>query len=121
MAHTYGEVLPNSFHLLSALIPHAEAGHTVFVDAGSGYGTLLVAAVQTFGCLHSVGIEKFSDKYDASVQLVQQLPAALQSQITLVMQDVNDTDVLSLLSSVNYTRLFYFCNNVAFNPGTINR
>lgn len=119
MAHTYGEVLPESFHHLSALMPDPE--HTVFIDAGSGYGTLLLAAVQNFGCLHSLGIEKFSDKYQASVQRVRQLPVSLQSQVTLVMEDVNDTDVLALLSKISYTKMLYFCNNVAFNSGTISR
>ena len=119
MAHTYGEVLPESFQHVFDLV--SSAGTTVFIDAGSGYGTILVAAVQTFGCLHSFGIEKFSDKYEASIDVVRQLPEVLQSKITLVKEDVNDTDVLALLSKTTFTSLLYFCNNVAFNSGTISR
>lgn len=119
MAHTYGEVLPESFQHIFDLVP--DAGKTVFIDAGSGYGTLLVAAVQKFGCLYSLGIEKFSDKYEASVDLIRRLPEALQSQFTVVLQDVNDTDLLPLLNKLEYSSLLYFCNNVAFNAGTISR
>ena len=119
MAHTYGEVLPESFQHVFDLVPSAET--TVFIDAGSGYGTILVAAVQTFGCLHCFGIEKFSDKYEAGVDVVRQLPQSLQSRISLIKEDVNDTDVLALLSKTTFTTLLYFCNNVAFNAGTISR
>lgn len=119
MAHTYGEVLPVSFPLIFNLI--SDAHSTVFIDAGSGYGTLVLAAVTSFQCKHSIGIEKYADKYQASVDLVTATPESLQSQVTVLLQDVNDTDVLDTLSALEYTTLLYFCNNVAFNSGTISR
>ena len=119
MAHTYGEVLPSSFADIFryASVPQ----QTVFIDAGSGYGALLVAAVAEYGCKHAVGIEKYKDKYLASLELVSQLPQALQHCSTVVLQDVNDTDFMPLLSSVSFQTVLFFCNNVAFNAGTIHR
>ena len=119
MAHTYGEVLPPSFPDIFRLA--ADPSQTVFVDAGSGYGALLIDSVQTHGFLHAVGIEKYKDKYDASLHIVRQLPHSLQQKVTIVLQDINDTDLTPLLSRHNFDTLLFFCNNVAFNSGTIHR
>ena len=119
MAHTYGEVLFPSFPEIFSLAKPPE--HTVFIDAGSGYGALLVASVREYGCQHALGVEKYRDKYLASVDLVSQLPAELQQRISIVQQDVNDTDFSALLSKLKFQNLLFFCNNVAFNSGTIHR
>lgn len=119
MAHTYGEVLPPSFPDIFSFAHSPE--HSVFIDAGSGYGTLLVAAVREYGCQHALGVEKYKDKYLASLALVSRLPQELQQRIQIVQQDVNDTDFLQLLSKLKFQSLLLFCNNVAFNSGTIHR
>ena len=71
MARTMGEVLPSSFHALFSLAPRprnagpstddgpAAAPSSLFVDVGSGYGTLCVAAVNEYGFGAAVGIEKY--------------------------------------------------------------
>ena len=76
MARTMGEVLPPSFPTLFALAPRrrgaaaecdADADGAVpsppasslFVDVGSGYGTLCIAAVRDYGFGAAVGIEKY--------------------------------------------------------------
>lgn len=71
MARTMGEVLPSSFTTLYSLAPRPPAANrgadgdgspapaTLFVDVGSGYGTLCVAAVQEYGFGAAVGIEKY--------------------------------------------------------------
>lgn len=119
MAHTYGEVLALSFPDIFSFAQCPE--QTVFIDAGSGYGALLVASIREYGCQHALGVEKYRDKYAASLDLVSQLPADLQQRISIVQQDVNDTDFLALLSTHKFQHLLFFCNNVAFNSGTIHR
>ena len=119
MAHTYGEVLPPSFPDIFRLA--ADPSQAVFIDAGSGYGSLLIDSVRTYGFLHAVGIEKYKDKYDASLQIVSQLPHSLQQKVTIVLQDINDTDLTPLLSRHTFDTLLFFCNNVAFNSGTTHR
>ena len=117
MAHTYGEVLPPSFpHIFSFA---RDPQQTVFIDAGSGYGALLAAAVTVYGCSHAIGVEKYKDKYHASLELVRQMPQALQQRVTIVLQDINDTDIMPLLDSLSFQTLLFFCNNVAFR--TIHR
>lgn len=69
MARTMGEVLPPSFGTLFSLAPAAPAANrpaaerappaNLFVDVGSGYGTLCVAAVREHGFGAAVGIEKY--------------------------------------------------------------
>lgn len=72
MARTMGEVLPPSFPALFALAPRTPAANRraadadnaspagpLFVDVGSGYGTLCVAAVAEHGFGAAVGIEKY--------------------------------------------------------------
>ena len=82
MARTMGEVLPRSFPDLFGCVtgpagcPRASncdgskeseetdnQGHQknriLFVDVGSGYGTLCHAAVAEYGCIASLGIEKY--------------------------------------------------------------
>ena len=119
MAHTYGEVLPPSFPEIFSFARDPQ--QTVFIDAGSGYGALLAAAVAVYGCSHAIGIEKYKDKYLASLELVGQMPQALQQRVTIVLQDINDTDIMPLLDSLSFQTLLFFCNNVAFNSGTIHR
>jgi hypothetical protein len=119
MAHTYGEVLPPSFPDIFSFARDPQ--QTVFIDAGSGYGALLAAAVTVYGCSHAIGIEKYKDKYLASLELVGQMPQALQQRVTIVLQDINDTDLVPLLDSLSFQTLLFFCNNVAFNSGTIHR
>ncbi len=117
MAHTYGEVLVPSFPDIFTFATSPQ--QTIFVDAGSGYGALLVAAVSVIQ--HAIGIEKYKDKYQASLELVNQLPQKLQQRITIELQDINDTDFTPLLDSLDFHTLLFFCNNVAFNSGTIHR
>ena len=119
MAHTYGEVLSPSFPDLFSFARPPE--QTVFIDAGSGYGALVIAAVTEYGCQRAVGIEKYSDKYLASLKLVGALSSEMQQRISVIHQDVNDTDFLQLLSKYEFKNLLFFCNNVAFNSGTIHR
>ena len=119
MAHTYGEVLPPSFPDVFSLAKLPS--QSVFIDAGSGYGALLIAAVSEYGCQHAIGVEKYKDKYLASLDLVSKLTPELQQRISIVQQDVNDTDFLHLLSTLHFQHLLFFCNNVAFNSGTIHR
>ena len=119
MAHTYGEVLPPSFPDIFSFARSPE--QTVFVDAGSGYGALLISAVRDYGCQHALGVEKYKDKYVASLEAVSRIPQELQQRIQVVQQDVNDTDFLQLLSKLTFQNLLFFCNNVAFNSGTIHR
>lgn len=119
MAHTYGEVLPPSFPDIFSFARNPQ--QTVFIDAGSGYGALLAAAVTVYGCSHAIGVEKYKDKYHVSLELVRQMPQALQQRVTIVLQDINDTDIMPLLDSLSFQTLLFFCNNVAFNSGTIHR
>ncbi|DBA85292.1 TPA: hypothetical protein ACH3X2_005984 [Trebouxia sp. C0005] len=119
MAHTYGEVLPPSFPDIFSSA--GDPQQTVFIDAGSGYGALLAAAVSVYGCSHAIGVEKYKDKYLASLELVGQMPPALQQRVTVVLQDINDTDLMPLLESLSFQTVLFFCNNVAFNSGTIHR
>lgn len=119
MAHTYGEVLPPSFPDIFSFA--RSPVQTVFIDAGSGYGALVISAVKDYGCQHALGIEKYKDKYLASLKAVSYLPQELQQRIQIVQQDINDTDLLHLLSKVTFQNLLLFCNNVAFNSGTTHR
>ena len=82
MARTMGEVLPRSFSDLFGCVggpakalngsnrvedgstnygggDGTQANRILFVDVGSGYGTLCHAAVAAFGCVASLGIEKY--------------------------------------------------------------
>ena len=119
MAHTYGEVLPPSFPDIFCFAHSPD--QTVFIDAGSGYGALLISAVMDYGCQYALGVEKYKDKYLASLEAVSHIPQELQQRIQVVQQDVNDTDFLQLLSRQTFQNLLFFCNNVAFNSGTIHR
>ena len=75
MSHTYGEVLPTSFPDIFSFARNPV--QTVFIDAGSGYGALLISAVRNYGCQHALGIEKYKDKYLASLEAVSHLPQEL--------------------------------------------
>lgn len=78
MARTMGEVLPRSFPDLFGSVYGSTQSNSVdgvdgvadsagnrknhrvlFVDVGSGYGTLCHAAVAEYGCVASLGIEKY--------------------------------------------------------------
>lgn len=85
MARTMGEVLPRSFPDLFGCVAgpagcakasnccdgskleetdnqkrhHHQKNRVLFVDVGSGYGTLCHAAVAEYGCVASLGIEKY--------------------------------------------------------------
>lgn len=67
MARTMGEVLPPSFATLFGLAPGAGAAGAasaapnrgLFIDVGSGYGTLCAAAITEGGFGAAVGIEKY--------------------------------------------------------------
>lgn len=56
MARTYGEIVEASFPTVFALLPVQD---TVFVDIGSGHGTITIDAVRSFGCRCAIGIEKY--------------------------------------------------------------
>ena len=68
-----------------------------------------------------LALRKYKDKYLASLEAVSHIPQELQQRIQIVQQDVNDTDFLQLLSRQTFQNLLFFCNNVAFNSGTIHR
>ena len=119
MAHTYGEVLSPSFPDIFRFARPPE--QTIFIDAGSGYGALLTAAVTEYGCRYALGIEKYRDKYLASLELLRGLSSEMQQRICIIQKDVNDTDFRQLLSNHDFKKLLFFCNNVAFNSGTIHR
>lgn len=56
MARTYGEVIEASF---PDVFNYAQGSDTVFVDIGSGHGTITFDAVRKFGCTFALGIEKY--------------------------------------------------------------
>ena len=49
------------------------------------------------------------------------LPVEVQQRLKFIFEDINDTDLVEELASVQYTTLLIFCNNLAFNQGTVNR
>ena len=49
------------------------------------------------------------------------LPAEVQQRLKFILEDINDTDLVEELANVQYTTLLMFCNNLAFNQGTVNR
>ena len=109
--------------------------------------------------------EKYRDKFEAAVATRARLPVVQQQRIRLLLDDINDTDLVSLLESSleaasasegtaaskqagclaemstrpatggqsnglkkeapqtrrAFENLLIFCNNVAFNAGTIHR
>ena len=54
-------------------------------------------------------------------KLFQALPEHIKQRLLFVLEDINDTDLLSCLSGIKYERLLIFCNNLAFTEGTLNR
>ena len=49
------------------------------------------------------------------------LPAEVRQRLKFIFEDINDTDLVEELANVQYTTLLMFCNNLAFNQGTVNR
>lgn len=49
------------------------------------------------------------------------LPEDIKQRLLFKLEDINDTDVLSILAKLNFQTLLIFCNNLAFTQGTLNR
>ena len=54
-------------------------------------------------------------------RLFQALPQHIKERLSFVLEDINDTDLLSCLSGIEYEHVLIFCNNLAFTEGTLNR
>ena len=67
MPRTYGEICAGSFHKLFEL---SDGPGTFFIDAGSGHGLLTKAAVEQFNCCFGLGIEKYREPFEKSMQLL---------------------------------------------------
>eukprot|EP01026_Neomeris_dumetosa_P040952 TRINITY_DN3388_c1_g1_i2.p4 TRINITY_DN3388_c1_g1~~TRINITY_DN3388_c1_g1_i2.p4 ORF type:complete len:146 (+),score=17.98 TRINITY_DN3388_c1_g1_i2:157-594(+) len=84
---------------------------------------MVIAAAKQEFCVMSIGVEKYLDKFEASIELVEDEVQNLEERqkIKMVYEDINDTNLLDLMKEVQYDRLLIFCNNLAFNLGTIKR
>ena len=115
MARTYGEIVEVSFENVFAQTLNRRA--TVFVDIGSGKGLITAASVQKGGFAKAVGIEKYKDKYDESMQLRASLPEDIQQELEFILSDIADLDLTSLIQTWSKAELLLFCNNLAFGHG----
>lgn len=147
MPRTQGEVTPASW---VDLFQFCSKDHRcVFVDVGSGYGTLVRESVKSYGCIYGIGIEKyrwvsallcgffhdsslhacmhvtlFWDRREPAIICSERQAAASQAvrdKTRFILSDINDVDLLDLLSDIDYEVLVIFCNNLVFNPGTNTR
>ena len=53
--------------------------------------------------------------------LYEALPEDVKRKLLFVLEDINDSDLLSYLSGIKYKHVLIFCNNLAFTEGTLNR
>ena len=115
MARTYGEIIEASFDSVFAQTLDRKAA--VFVDIGSGKGLITAAAARKGGYAKAVGIEKYKDKYDESMQLRAYMPQDVQERLDFTLSDVADLDLRDLVQSWSQPEVLLFCNNLAFGHG----
>ena len=115
MARTYGEIVEASFESVFAQTLNRKS--SVFVDIGSGKGLITAASVQKGGYAKAVGIEKYKDKYDESMQLRASLPEDNQQGLDFILSDIADLDIRNLIQSWSKPEVLLFCNNLAFGHG----
>jgi hypothetical protein len=48
-------------------------------------------------------------------------PQSVRDKTRFVLADINDVDIMDLLSDIDYQVVVIFCNNLVFNPGTNTR
>ena len=118
MPRTYGEVCASSFADILAL-----GGNTnkVLIDCGSGHGVLVKAAVEHYGCMFAIGIEKYKEPAAVAAKLFTSSSGDLQAKMRFLVEDMNDTDIPQQLHGLQFTTLILFCNNLAFHEGTVHR
>lgn len=115
MARTYGEIVQPSFEDVFAQTLDRKA--TVFVDIGSGKGLITAAAALEGGYAKAVGIEKYRDKYDDSMQLRSSMPEEIQQRLDFTLSDIADLDLRDLIQTWARPEVLLFCNNLAFGHG----
>ena len=115
MARTYGEIVQPSFEDVFAQTLDRKA--TVFVDIGSGKGLITAAAALEGGYAKAVGIEKYRDKYDDSMQLRSSMPEEIQQRLDFSLSDIADLDLRDLIQTWARPEVLLFCNNLAFGHG----
>ena len=119
MARTYGEITQISFEeVFSQTLDRSRA---VFVDIGSGKGVITAAAVARGGFKGALGIEKYRDKYEDSMQLRASMPEDVQSKLEFTMSDIADLNLRDLIGELAQPEVLLFCNNLAFGQGMNNR
>ncbi|KAK9804858.1 hypothetical protein WJX72_008879 [[Myrmecia] bisecta] len=74
-----------------------------------------------YGCCYAIGIEKYNDKADVSIAMHAALPKELGGKMRFYLEDVNDTEYTEILEGLEFATLVIFCNNLAFNQGTVSR
>lgn len=117
MPRTYGEVCPSSFSDLLAL----GGDNKVLIDCGSGHGSLVKAAVEQFGCIFAIGIEKYKEPAAIADKMFTSSSRDLQAKMRFLLEDVNDSDIPQHLQGLSFSTLILFCNNLAFHDGTVHR
>eukprot|EP00884_Botryococcus_braunii_P016767 jgi/Botrbrau1/3774/Bobra.0183s0009.1 len=116
MPRTQGEVTPESW---ADLFQFCRADYRcVFIDIGCGYGTLVRESVNSYGCVYGIGIEKYREPAELCTERHALAPESVKERTKFVLADINDVDILDLLSGIDYQILVLFCNNLVFNPGT---
>lgn len=115
MARTYGEIVPASFE--EVFSQTLERGVAVFVDIGSGKGIITAAAASEGGYAMAVGIEKYPDKYQDSVNLRASQPADVQDRLEFILSDIADLELRGLIEQWAQPEVLLFCNNLAFGHG----
>jgi len=115
MARTYGEIVQASFEeVFNQTLDRSAA---VFVDIGSGKGLITAAAVSEEGYAKAVGIEKYRDKYEESMQLRASIPENVQQRLEFTLSDIADLDLRDLIKTWAQPEVLLFCNNLAFGHG----
>ena len=89
----------------------------MFVDIGSGKGLIAAAAVGQGGYARAVGIEKYRDKYEDSMNLRSSLPEDVQSRLEFILSDIADLNLRQLMQQWAQAEVILFCNNLAFGQG----
>ena len=115
MARTYGEIVPASFEEVFSQTLKRNAA--VFVDIGSGKGVITAAAASEGGYAKAVGIEKYRDKYQNSVDLRASQPADVQDRLEFILSDIADLELGELIDKWAQPEVLLFCNNLAFGHG----
>ena len=115
MARTYGEIVQASFEDVFAQA--LDRRTAVFVDIGSGKGLITAAAAQEGGFAKAVGVEKYRDKYDESMQLWASMPEDVKQRLDFTLSDIADLDLRELIQTWAQPEVLLFCNNLAFGHG----